>query len=123
MAKRNSQPKTACYLIHFSSPLGHARHYAGFVDAEKRGLPCAEAVEAKLGEHKAKRGARICTVAVERGIELVLARTWPGKGRKFERWLKRGSLVPYCPLCRHQYLVEKRTKEQARRSQRKSLLT
>lgn len=36
--------KQAVYLIHFSSPLSHAQHYAGFVNAEKRGLGIDDAV-------------------------------------------------------------------------------
>lgn len=50
----------AVYLIHFSKPLSHARHYAGYVNAKKRGLGIDDAVAARLAEHRNGTGARIC---------------------------------------------------------------
>ena len=100
----------AVYLIHFSRKLGHAQHYAGFADAKKRKMAPLDAINARLDEHQRGQGARICQVAVEQGIELILVKTWPKEGRKFERRLKKsGSLRPVCPLCREQRLIEKRT--------------
>lgn len=80
-----------CYLLHFSRPLAHARHYAGFSEAD---------VEERVAQHVAGRGARITQVAVSRGIELHLVRIWPKGSRKLERKLKDGSLTDHCPLCR-----------------------
>ena len=82
------------YLLHFSRPLAHARHYIGstkFPDPVVR-----------LRQHQAGAGARITQVAVESGIELQLVRIWAG-GRKLERRLKRRHEAPrLCPICRAQ---------------------
>ncbi len=80
------------YLIHFSTPIHHAKHYIGFCEDTR--------LDARLREHDAGRGARLTQVARERGRELVLARVWKRKGRKFERALKNRKNAPrYCPLC------------------------
>jgi len=77
------------YLLHFDRPMSHARHYIGF----------AGDVAARLREHQAGRGARITQVAVGRGIELTLVRTWEG-GRHDERRLKQSKNGPrLCPIC------------------------
>ena len=70
------QPGT-CYLLHFSQPYKHARHYSGTADD----LP------ARLAEHEAGRGSRLLAVVKAAGITWTLARTWPG-GRQRERQLK-----------------------------------
>jgi len=79
------------YLLHFDTPLAHARHYLGFTfDLDRR-----------LKEHAGGNGnARIMEVLAERGIGFILARTWEGPQR-LERQLKRQHHGPrLCPLCK-----------------------
>jgi predicted GIY-YIG superfamily endonuclease len=80
---------TCCYLLHFSRPYKHARHYLG----------SAKDLFQRLQEHDAGRGARLTQVVREAGIDLYLARTWNGD-RKMERRLKRQHNGPrLCPIC------------------------
>jgi predicted GIY-YIG superfamily endonuclease len=82
------QPGT-CYLLHFSEPYQHARHYSR----------TAADLQARLAEHKAGRGSRLLQVAKAGGITWTLARTWPG-GRTRERQLKnQGGASRRCPEC------------------------
>jgi predicted GIY-YIG superfamily endonuclease len=77
------------YLLHFTEPYQHARHYLGW----------AEDVEARLADHAAGRGARLLAVVQSAGIDWRLARTWEGT-RARERQIKRqGGLSRSCPLC------------------------
>ncbi|MBA9002052.1 hypothetical protein [Thermomonospora cellulosilytica] len=77
------------YLLHFTRPYRHARHYLGWT----RDLP------ARLAAHEHGTGARLLQVVTAAGIEWRLARVWPGdRGR--ERALKRqGGASRRCPLC------------------------
>lgn len=77
------------YLLHFTRPYEHARHYIGWTTD----LP------ARLFHHEIGRGARLLQVVSDAGIEWRLARVWPGdRGR--ERALKRqGGASRCCPLC------------------------
>lgn len=77
------------YLIHFSEPYKHARHYVGYADDIQR----------RFREHKKGQGARLCEVVVEAGIKLHLVRTWPGADREFERKLHSRGKSIFCPLC------------------------
>ena len=80
------------YLLHFSEPYRHARHYLG----------STEDLERRLAEHRGGTGARLMEVVGEAGISFTLARTWPG-GRKRERQLKKqGGRSRLCPLCSEQ---------------------
>jgi predicted GIY-YIG superfamily endonuclease len=85
------------YLLHFSEPLHHARHYLGFSnDLEKR-----------LRLHKAgwNNDARLLQVLRARDISFQLARIWPDGDRALERRLKRQHNSPrLCPIC----IAEKR---------------
>jgi predicted GIY-YIG superfamily endonuclease len=79
----------AVYLLHFSEPYKHARHYTG----------TSKNVQARLRQHAAGRGARLLAVVQAAGITWELARVWPG-GRARERQLKRqGGASRHCPLC------------------------
>lgn len=79
------------YLLCFSRPLGHARHYIGQTD---------RTVAERVAEHRSGRGARLTRMAVQAGIELRLARTWNDAPRCFEQRLKnRGGASRVCPLC------------------------
>ncbi len=78
-----------CYLLHFSRPYRHAKHYLGFTTD----------LLTRLRLHDAGQGARLTQVAREAGIDLILARTWNGD-RGYERRLKRQHNSPrLCPIC------------------------
>ena len=83
-------PTGVVYLVHFTRPYRHARHYTGWTAD----------LEGRLAEHRAGRGARLLQVITLAGIEWTLARTWQGT-RERERQLKRqGGASRRCPLCR-----------------------
>lgn len=88
------------YLLHFSEPFGHARHYVGYSDN----------IEERVALHMKGQGSRLCEVAVNAGITLMWVRTWVGADRKFERNLHGRGKAMYCPICnRHHW---KRNKPQ-----------
>lgn len=80
------------YLIHFQKPISDShtcQHYLGY----------AKDIEARLQDHLSGHGARLCQVAIERGIEFEIVRTWEGD-RKLERQLKNQKNAPrICPVC------------------------
>lgn len=79
------------YLLHFSRPLAHARHYIGYT---KDGL------EERLVRHRAGHGARLVAAAIATGITVTLARAWHGAPRKWELTLKaKGGATALCPVC------------------------
>jgi len=81
------------YLLHFSRPLRHARHYIGQTTR-------ADVME-RIAEHRAGRGARITREAVAAGIELIVARVWADAPRRYERFLKKqGGARRICPVCK-----------------------
>lgn len=91
------------YLIHFSRPYHHARHYIGFTSDYK----------VRFALHKQGKAARLTQVVVDSGIKLRLVRVWIG-GRTFERRLKnRKNAKLLCPICNpamQQYKVDNRRK-------------
>jgi predicted GIY-YIG superfamily endonuclease len=77
------------YLLCFSRPYRHARHYCGWT----------EDVLDRLDQHATGRGARLMAVIWAAGIGFTLARTREGT-RATERAIKNaGGAVRYCPLC------------------------
>lgn len=88
------------YLLHFSRPYGHAKHYTGSTSRD---------VAERVAEHQAGQGANLTARAVQAGITLSLARTWDG-GRDREASMKyrqnpartgvKRGMARYCPLCR-----------------------
>ena len=85
--------ETAVDLVHFDRPLHHARHYLGFVED-------CQTVTDRLHRHVSGNGAALTRAAAAAGIAFVLARTWRGKSRRFERRLKRQKHHPrLCPVC------------------------
>ena len=77
------------YLLHFTAPYKHAKHYTGW----------ALDVGARLAEHANGTGARLTQVIAEQGISFTLARTWQGT-RKDERRIKNRKEAPrLCPFC------------------------
>jgi hypothetical protein len=86
------------YLLHFSRPLGDpkrprmaARHYLGWTNGV--------AVDQRLADHRAGRGAAITRAAVGRGIELQLVATWPGTRNDERRAKRSGNFARRCPTC------------------------
>jgi len=80
------------YLIHFSQPFHHARHYIGF--CEENGL------EKRFLRHKSGDGSRLLRALVQNDIEFSIVRVWPGASRTFERQLKnRKKSGHFCPVC------------------------
>ena len=81
------------YLIHFHSPLHHARHYIGFCEFGN--------LEQRLAAHRAGNGSKLMRAVSAAGIEWELAETWDNVDRGFERQLKRRkSTARFCPICR-----------------------
>ena len=77
------------YLIHFDTPLGHAKHYIG----------TAKNTDSRFFAHRQGKGARILQVCNELRIGYQMVRFWIG-GRKLERKLKKGKNSPLlCPVC------------------------
>lgn len=88
--KRPGWAQGTIYLLHFSEPYKHARHYLGWT--------CGP-LEDRLADHAAGRGARLLAVVRSADITWTLARIWSG-GRTRERSLKRsGGSSRHCPLC------------------------
>lgn len=81
------------YLLHLTQPFKHARHYIGY--CKDGTLP------ARLQRHRVGKGAAFLRAAIENGIDFVVARTWDGEGREFERKLKNQKHSRrHCPCCR-----------------------
>lgn len=77
------------YLLHFTQPYKHARHYTGWTDN----------LTQRLADHRAGQGARLLAVIKQAGIGFTLARTVTGDRHK-ERAIKNaGGAVRYCPIC------------------------
>jgi len=77
------------YILHFSEPIHHARHYTGY----------CKKIGPRLAAHNMGHGARLTQVAVERGISLSLVYLADG-GRMVERRLKSQHNAPrFCPIC------------------------
>jgi predicted GIY-YIG superfamily endonuclease len=77
------------YLLHFSRPYCHAKHYLGSTDHVGR----------RMQAHLRGQGARLLAAIREAGIGFELVRTWAGD-RKLERLLKRRKDAPkLCPIC------------------------
>lgn len=88
------------YLLHFSRPFGHARHYLGW----------AKRLKDRLSHHDNGSGANLLRHVREAGITWVVARTWEKVDRNEERRLKkRGGASRLCPIC--QALAKERLDE------------
>lgn len=87
----------AVYLIHFSEPLHHARHYVGYTDNVRR----------RIAEHRRGEGSPLVRAVNEAGIAWVVARLWIRGDRELERRIKawHGSAV-FCPMCNKMVKVE-----------------
>ena len=78
------------YLLHFSRPYWHARHYVGFTTRMARRLAC----------HRQGRGSPLIAAAVQCGIEIFVARRWERVTVAFERRVSSPSGRYGCPICR-----------------------
>ena len=78
------------YLLHFSQPYKHARHYLGF----------ATNLQSRMQQHASGNGARLIEVISQAGIGWRLVRAWYNKPKVFERKLKRRhGAASLCPVC------------------------
>lgn len=84
------------YLLHFVDPTGahsrfhHAGHYLGW----------AANLEARLEHHRRGSGANLLRHVMLAGLDFVVARTWEGVDRHFERRLHNRKCNPrLCPIC------------------------
>jgi predicted GIY-YIG superfamily endonuclease len=85
------------YLIHFDTPLSHARHYIGFVRED-------DGLDARIAEHRSGQGARLLRACNAAGIGWRVVATFPGD-RKAERRMKRWRCIARtCPVCRAEAL-------------------
>lgn len=90
MTRRWNGPKGTVYLIHFETPLKHARHYVGWTTD----------LDARLADHRNGSGSALMAAVMEAGIDWRLAKVWEGVDRFFERKLHRlHSTGRYCPVC------------------------
>ena len=89
-AQRRKEVAGTVYLLHFSTPYKHAKHYLGWTEGS---------IEERLMQHRAGQGARLLQVITEAGLTFRLVRTWDGT-RCLERQLKNRHEAPrLCPLC------------------------
>jgi predicted GIY-YIG superfamily endonuclease len=77
------------YLLHFSRPYWHARHYIGF----------STRLESRIREHRRGKGSPLIAAAVQCGIEIFIARRWEQVTRGFERRMHKMHGPYGCPIC------------------------
>lgn len=82
------------YLLHFTTPYKHARHYRGWTSD----------LQARLALHRSGKGARLMAVIRDAGIGFVVAKTEPGT-RARERQLKQRGAGRDCPVCMAQRVM------------------
>lgn len=88
------------YLLHFSKPYKHAKHYLGYVDGDSY-----KCIVDRLEKHRNGTGAKLTKVVSEAGIDLELVRFWCNVDRNFERSLKNRKNTPrLCPICNKKHL-------------------
>lgn len=81
------------YVLHFDSPLHHARHYVGWTKSGRT-------LKARIERHQNCQGAKIMKACVLNGITFTLARVFKKGDRNFERKLKKThNTKQYCPIC------------------------
>jgi predicted GIY-YIG superfamily endonuclease len=78
------------YLLHFSAPYRHARHYLGF----------SRKVASRVECHQKGHGVPLTRAARKAGITFELARVWPKRDWRYERHLRRRKNNRHlCPIC------------------------
>jgi predicted GIY-YIG superfamily endonuclease len=84
-----TSPPGIIYMLHFSQPYKHARHYVGWT----------QDLLDRLDTHAKGHGARLVAVITHAGIGFTLVRICEGT-RRTERAIKNaGGAVRYCPAC------------------------
>jgi hypothetical protein len=80
------------YLLHFSKPYKHARHYVGWTAGDPHD---------RLQTHLDGQGNGLVFAAAQAGADVTIARTWINADRHFERYLKNGKNIGkrVCPAC------------------------
>lgn len=92
------------YLLHFTPPYRHAKHYIGYSDN----------IPARIERHKNGNGNPLVRAAIDAGCNVVLARVWEGEGRTFERHLKNAhNASRFCPICKGEISFDDAQKEEA----------
>lgn len=80
----------AVYILEFERPLGSARHqaryYIGFCEDSR--------FNARMRHHAKGTGAKITAAAAAQGIGFRVVALFEGKGRDYERYLKRQKNTP-----------------------------
>lgn len=85
-------PEIVVYLLHFTQPVGRARHYLGSTTLRE--------FNTRMKRHQAGTGAALTSRAVELDIGWWIARTWIVETRADERRAKkRGHFATLCPFC------------------------
>jgi predicted GIY-YIG superfamily endonuclease len=80
------------YLLHFSTPFHHAKHYMGFAEKGK--------LKSRLEKHSSGKGSHLTKAIHKNHIGFIVARVWDGVDRNFERKLKNRKSAPrMCPVC------------------------
>ncbi len=93
------------YLLHFSQPYRHARHYIGWT----------EDLERRMTEHGTGEGSALLRAVRAAGITWELVRTWHGD-RYLERSLKQAhGAAMHCPIYHPGYLQAARARMWRRR--------
>lgn len=78
------------YLLHFSSPYKHAKHYVGW----------SKAIDKRINHHKHGTGARLPKAVIDAGLDLIIARVWEGQDKIFERRVHNyKKSYKLCPIC------------------------
>ena len=78
------------YLLHFTQPYKHARHYVGYAEYS---------IEQRVEHHRKGQGANLTAYASRERSDFIIARTWEG-GRNEERQVKRSRHHSrLCPIC------------------------
>ncbi len=80
------------YLLHFTQPVHHAKHYLGFCQSY-------ESLESRLDYHERGQGSKLIKALRDNGGDFQLVRLWEGT-RTQERKLKNRSVSCHvCPIC------------------------
>lgn len=81
------------YLLHFSKPYKHCRHYLGLTKDMNE-------LRRRIRDHRSGNGTGLTRAAVENGITLILAQVWPDGDREFEVKMKKQlGASRFCPIC------------------------
>lgn len=88
--KRHGSEQGTLYLLHFSRPLSHARHYLGWTRRTAR---------ERVKDHRSGKGSPLVKAVLVAGIEIRLVRTWQGDRRLEREFKNRKNLGRLCPLC------------------------